>query len=121
MSNYDYNDIDYGYDEMYGRNPLMSDEAIEFARLGNAIGTGTAYERFGYDPTGREEAKREEKYLEYKPGIHTRSFTGTSKGVERAVNKFHKQMYEKYSTYEVKNTASTQLTTGTCLYLTFQV
>lgn len=109
------------YDDLMDTtNPLMTPENIKLMRICDAISEGTAYEKYGLDPTGVHE-REAEKNLDFKPGIHTTSFTGTSKGVEIALDKFNKRMQEKYDTYEVKEMSPVQLANGTCMYLMFKV
>ena len=113
----------YGYDrddDLYS-NPLMSQEALRYMELAHAVQDGTAYEKFGYDPDGTERERREEKYMEYDPGIHSRCFKGTSQNVNRSVNNFHRVMHEKYDNYQVIDTTAAQLANGTSLYVTFSV
>lgn len=101
-------------------NPLMTPENVELMKICHSISDGTAYEKYGLDPNGWHEREAEDR-LEYKPGIHTRSFEGTSKGVESALDKFNKKMAEKYPTYEIKELAPVQLANGTKMYLMFKV
>lgn len=101
-------------------NPLMTQENIKLMKVCDAISEGTAYEKYGLDPTGIHEREAEDR-LDYKPGIHTRAFRGTSKGVEIALDRFNKKMQEKYKTYEIKELSPVQLANGTCLYLIFKV
>ena len=42
----------YDYDDEFRDNPLMSEEALYYMNLCNAVSTGTAYEKFEYDPDG---------------------------------------------------------------------
>ena len=111
----------YDYDDEFRDNPLMSEEALYYMNLCNAVSTGTAYEKFGYDPDGREREKREEKYLEYEPGIHSRCFKGSSTSVNQSMNNLLRAMYQKYDTYNVIDTTSAQLANGTTVYVTFSV
>lgn len=115
-----YNDS-YDYDDLMDTsNPLMTQENLELMRICNSISEGTAYEEFGLDPNGWHEREAEDR-LDYKPGLHTRSFSGNSKAVELQLDKFNKKMQEKYDTYEVKEIAPVQLANGTCMYLMFKV
>lgn len=68
---------------------------------------------------GVKQQKREA--LEYKPGVHTRSFRGSASAVEDAVDEFHGKMSEKYPNYAVQNVSAVQLADSTCLYVTFRV
>lgn len=114
-------DSGYDYEDELRENPLVSSEAFYNMQLCNAIATGTAYERFGYDPDGTEKERRENLYLEYDPGVHSRCFKGTSDRVNREANKFHQTMYKKYENYDVIDTTGVQLANGTALYVTFSV
>lgn len=112
---------DENYDDLMDlTNPLMTQENVELMKICDSISDGTAYEKYGLDPNGWHEREAEDR-LDYKPGLHTRSFTGSSKGVELALDKFNKKMEKKYPTYEVKELSPVQLANGTCMYVLFKV
>ena len=109
-SNIDFDELWEGY-----HSPVLDDpEYQEYMRERKEV-----RQKIHDSLPGVKQQKREA--LEYKPGVHTRSFRGSASAVEDAVDEFHGKMSEKYPNYAVQNVSAVQLADSTCLYVTFRV
>lgn len=115
----------FDYTSLPDRRPLTKEDYAELKRQGDimrAMDTGDgrgAYEKYGYDPYGRQEAKDRKKLI-FKPGVHTVLARGSAADVGEKMNRFYKHMANHYDTYDIISVNTVQTECDTCVYITFR-